>query len=106
MIVLNPFIVCNVEEQAKYRIHADRENWQTACRALGVSDAQSAAFDQDAWREAATTPYPNSDVVAYLRSLALASVQRGEPFPATAQDGLSYDAHHTAAELARRLGLS
>jgi hypothetical protein len=84
-IILSPFLICSVEAQAVYRAYADRERWQTECLALGATIEQVRAYDADALRYAATTLYPNSDVVAYVRRLAVEALRFGSPMPESAE---------------------
>src|SRR4051812_41547384 len=93
---INPFIICNVAEQARFRAQMNRDQWIHECLVLGVQTDTALAYDQQAGWYAMTTPYRNSDVVAYLRQIALDDLLRGEPIPETPQGAIE-------AENARRL---
>lgn len=81
--MINPFVICNVAEQDQIRQHADYEEWRTRCMALRADSDAIQSYDACARAYAATTVYPNSDVVAYVRRLALQALACGEPMPAT-----------------------
>lgn len=81
--MINPFIICNTAEQARYRQMTDTAVWMTACRALGAAPDAIAAYNGAAYVYARTTLYSNSDVVAYARQCALDALRRGEPMPST-----------------------
>lgn len=80
--MINPFVICSVDELIVIRQHADRQVWEVQCMALGVPADETRAFDALALVYARTTPYPNSDILAYLRKLAMEALARGEPMPA------------------------
>jgi hypothetical protein len=102
--MINPFIICSVEQQNIYRQYANREAWIVACLLLGGDRARLDAFDQDATRYAATTVYPNSDVVAYCRTVVKQALQRGEPLPTTAQEAIENDDRWRLLQIAERFG--
>jgi hypothetical protein len=87
-IILSPFIICSVEAQAVYRVYADRERWQAECLALGATIEQVRVYDADAQAYARTTLYPNSDVVAYARRLAVDALRLGLPVPESAEQAI------------------
>lgn len=87
-IILSPFLICSVEAQAVYRAYADRERWVYECGVLGATAEQCHAYDADALRYAATTLYPNSDVVAYARWLAVEALKLGLPMPESAEQAI------------------
>ena len=101
--MINPFVICSVEEQAVYRAYADRETWELQCQALGVPREAARAFDVSAAAYAQTTVYPNGDVVAYLRKLALSTLARGEGMPATAEAAIESEHRRHMQRLADML---
>ena len=102
---INPFIICNTAEQATYRQYADQQSWHIACLALGAVADMLYAFDTDAQRYAATTIYPNSDVVAYCRQLAKEALLRGEPMPATAKGAIEAENRRQTQRIVERFNL-
>ncbi len=97
--MINPFIISSIAEQAQFRQMNDAAVWQTACRALGATPDTIAAYDGRARWFAMTTPYMNSDVVAYCRQIALDALRRGEVMPPTPEAAIE-------AENARRMAQS
>ena len=79
--MINPFVICSTEELAVIRQYADRQVWELQCQALGATIEQAQAWDKQARAYAATTVYPSTDVVAYLRRLAREALARGELWP-------------------------
>lgn len=101
-LILNPFVICSVEQHAIFRAYADRERWESECLALGATVEACRAFDRDALRYAATTLYPNSDVVAYARRLARQALARGEAMPASAEQAIEAENRRAMAALLDR----
>lgn len=97
-IILSPFLICSVEAHAVYRAYADRERWETECQALGTTVEQLRAYDADALRYAATTLYPNSDVVAYARRLAVEALRMGLPMPTSAEQAIEDENRRAMAD--------
>lgn len=79
--MINPLVVYNTTMHVAIRQYAEQETWRHQCGALGVSGQQIILYEERALAFAATTIYPNSDVVCYLRMLALEALKRGEPMP-------------------------
>lgn len=97
--MINPFIICNIEEQAQFKAYEDREYWQHQCLVLGATTEQLRVYDQDAQRYAATTIYPNHHVVAYARQVALEALKRGERMPTNAEQAMHDEEMRTLARL-------
>jgi hypothetical protein len=74
----------------------DYTEWLHKLAVLGVGGDVAARYDALARAYAATTVYPNSDVIAYCRQLALDALLRADPMPATPEGAVE-------AENARRM---
>lgn len=83
--MINPFIICNVAEQAVAQQYAATERWEYECQALGATLQQCRAYSIDAWRYATTTMYPNDRIINYARYVAIEALKRGESMPTSAE---------------------
>lgn len=99
--MINPFVICSVEEQATLREFADHERWSYQCNQLGAAMDQIAAYEASARAYARTTVYPNDQVVEYARKLAREALARGEPMPVSAAAAIEAD---NARQLVRLIG--
>lgn len=99
MLELNPFVICSTTEQAIFRQYADRERWIVCCLPFGVERAVLEGYDRAAMAYAATTIYPNSDVIAYCRHLVKAALARGEPLPASPEQAVEVENKRALARL-------
>lgn len=61
----------------------DYTEWRAKLAVLGVGEERVRAYDERAKWIAMINPYPNGDVIAYFRQLALDILTRGEPMPET-----------------------
>jgi hypothetical protein len=89
--MINPFVISNTAEQARFRALTDDAIWYARCEALGVDRATAQAYSERAYQIAMTTVYPNSDVVAFARQLALDALTRGAPMPATPEAAFEHE---------------
>lgn len=98
-IILSPFLICSVEAHAVYRAYADGERWQTECLALGATIERVRTYDADTQAYARTTLYPNSDVVAYARRLAVEALKLGLPMPESAERAIEEENKRAMARM-------
>jgi hypothetical protein len=109
---INPFVICAITEQARFRQLADAEVWRMQCLALGADRAALQRYDAAAGAYAAMTIYPNIDVIANCRQLALGALLRGESMPETPEGAVDAENRRQlarvlepAADLKRRFGI-
>lgn len=81
VINLNLFRVLSPTEQESQRQYYELQTWAGACRALGANPEHLAAYENAAQAYAATTLYPNSEIIAAARRAAQEALLHGEPLP-------------------------
>lgn len=88
--MLNPFVICSVEEQVALHAYADRERWQHECRSINphITTEQLRTYDANAQCYAAATVYPNHVVIAYARRIVRDALARGEGMPVNVEQAI------------------